>query len=198
MISIRSILFIAMPLITVLATMATQLRRCANDTVDWQDLSVSGRGYIHTVDENGNNPVWLRYARLTLNANSQLCAKVDSEYRLLEPPITVPSDWIRIDIDTYGRVTVNTPGSAGLSIGSIQLTTFSGEEIGDPISTTNVDDHLGPPMIQEPGVSGAGHLMQRSSLQYCLPFTSRTILIIGFPMILLTAGIWYTWRKKKP
>lgn len=187
-----------MPIVALIAMAATELRRSTIPSSNWRDVAVSGRGYIHTVDENGDNPIWLRCVRLAINANGLLCATVDGELRPLEPSISVPSDWTRIDIDTVGRVTINTSGSAGLSIGSIQLTTFFGEVPGDPIMTTNDNDQLGPPVTNEPGSSGAGFLMQRATLDHVMPLTRRNIVIFAITIIWLTGGIWYTRSHKMP
>lgn len=196
--SVRNWLFVAMPFIALIAMAATEIRRSIIPSSDWRELAVSGRGYIHTVDETGENPIWLRCVRLAINPNGLLCATVDGNLRPLEPPITVPNDWNRIDIDTLGRVTANTSGSPGLSIGSIQLTTFSGEVLGDPISTTNEDNRLGPPVASAPGNSGAGFLMQRASLEYVMPLTRRTLVALAVALIWLSSGLWYTRNYKVP
>ena len=196
--SIRSWLLIAIPFFASVAMVSTELRRSTNSTTDWRDLAVSGRGYIHVVDENGENSIWLRYARLAINSNGLLCATVDGKLRPLEPQITVPSDWTRIDIDTNGRITVNTSGSAGISIGTLYLTTFYGEELGDPISISNEEDRLGPPVVNEPGSSGAGFLMQRTSLVFTIPLTQRTLVVLSFAVIWLSGGLWYTRNNRMP
>lgn len=198
MTSVRSWLVVAIPLIALFAMAATEVRRSTIPSSDWHDLAISGRGYIHTVDENGENPIWLRYARLAINPHGLLCANVDGNLRPLEPAISIPSDWERIDIDTVGRVTVNTSGSAGLSIGSIHLTTFSAEVLGDPTSTTNEDNQFGPPTTDEPGRSGAGFLVQRSSLEYVIPLTRRTIVALSFAAIWFSGGLWYNQKYNKP
>lgn len=198
MTSVRNWLFVAMPLIALFAMAATEVRRSTIQTSDWHDLTISGRGYIHSVDENGENPIWLRYVRLAINPHGLLCANVDGILRPLEPAISIPSDWERIDIDSVGRVIVNTSGFAGLSIGSIHLTTFSAEVLGDPISTTNEDNRLGPPTTDEPGRSGAGFLLQGASLEYVLPLTRRTIVALSFTAIWLSGGLWYSQKYSKP
>lgn len=175
---------------------AFEVRRVAIQTSDWRDIIVMGRGYIHTLDENGNHPMWLRSAHLGINQDSLLCAKVNDELRLLEPRISIPSEWMEINIDLYGRITVSDPGSAGLSIGTIPVTTFLGDESGDPIRVTNPENRLGPPHMQLAGESGAGLLMQRTALQYCLPLTVRTLLTVFMFVLLALSGFWYTWKTQ--
>ena len=196
--SFRNWLFVAMPMVALLAMAATELRRSTIPSSDWRDLAVIGRGYIHTVDSNGENPIWLRCVRLAINVNGLLCASVDGELRPLEPSISVPSDWTRIDIDTVGLITINTSVSTGTPIGSIPLTTFFGEVPGDPITTTNVDDRLGPPVTSEPGSSGAGLLMQRATLDHVMPLTRRTLIALAFAVIWMSLGLWYTQKKNQP
>ncbi len=59
--SVRTWLFFVMPVFALMAMATTELRRSTNPSADWRDLAINGRGYIHTVDENGENPSWLRF-----------------------------------------------------------------------------------------------------------------------------------------
>jgi hypothetical protein len=188
--------FLVLIPIVALVTMALlEVRRSINLTADWRDLAVCGRGYIHTVDDNGENPIWLRYVRLAINLNGVLCASVDGELRPLEPRVTIPSDWTAIDIDSVGDITINTSDSSGLAIGAMLLTTFVGDERDDPILIRNEDDRLGPPTIAEPGSSGGGLLMQRATIEYSLPLTRRTVIMLVAATVWFAVGLF--WRSPK-
>ena len=52
--SIRVWLFGLFPLITIASMIATDFRSSLVATNDWRDLSINGRGYIETVDGNGD------------------------------------------------------------------------------------------------------------------------------------------------
>jgi hypothetical protein len=183
------LIFVLVPIVVLFTVIAFELRPVIHPTTDWRDLAVCGRGYIHTVDDNGEKPIWLRCVRLAINLNGVLCAAVDGELRPLEPRITIPSDWTVIHIDSIGGVTVNLSDSAGLAIGALPLTTFTGEELGDPILIRNEDNRLGPPTIAEPGSSGGGLLMQRASIEYSVPLSRRVLITLVAALIWLVVGL---------
>ncbi len=195
--SIRVWLFGLFPLIAIASMIATDFRSSLVATNDWRDLSINGRGYIETVDGNGENPSWARSVRLGVNQFGLLCANVKGSLRPFEPPIHVQSGWTRIEIDTNGQIKIGTPGSSEISIGSIFLTMFFGEDVNASVQLENPDDRFGPPMVVEPGSSGAGYLMQRTAFQYCLPLTLRTSLAFAFFALWLTGGIVFTWKIGK-
>ena len=189
------LIFVLVPIVLLITLSALESRRSIHPTADWRDLAVCGRGYIHTVNDLGEDPIWLRYVRLAINSNGILCASVDGDLRPLEPPITIPSEWTVIHIDSIGGVTVNLSDSAGLPIGAIPLTTFTGEDLGDPMLIRNEGDRLGPPMIDEPGRSGGGLLLQRATIEYSLPLTRRTVIVLVAAAVLFAVGLF--WRSPK-
>jgi flagellar basal body rod protein FlgG len=178
--SIRILLVGFMPLIAAAALLFGEIRKSTVTTKDWRDLMVSGRGYIHTVDQQYENPIWLRSIKLGINQQGELCCQLAGDLRPLEPTIMIPSDWTKIDIAKDGSVTINSPAGVGTSIGGISLTTFYGDVTDDSISEEDVENRIGPPFECQPGSSGAGHLDQYTAKQFCLPITWRiaTLTII--------------------
>jgi flagellar basal body rod protein FlgG len=171
--STRTLLLGFMPIIASAALLFTEIRESTVVTTDWRDLTVNGRGYIHTVDQQYENPVWLRSIRLGINQTGQLCCLLAGDLRPLEPQITIPSDWTKIDIAKDGSVTINSPGSVAITVGEISLTTFDGDIHDESVSEEDVENRIGPPIECRPGSSGAGHLDQYTAKQFCLPITWR-------------------------
>ena len=174
------------------------VRRVVVPTHDWRDLCVSGRGYIETVDDNGENPIWFRSIVLCLNQNSQLCANVDGKPRLLEPPISVPPDWTQIDVSEQGTVLWSGGGTSGQTIGGVSLSLFAGDDLNESDRIANPEDRIGVPMRSEPGMQGAGVLKQRAALLYCVPLTVRSTVAFTFFALWVLGGIAFVAKKEKP
>ncbi len=184
------------PLLAILTIVGMDIRRVAVQTLDWRDLCIDGRGYIETRDDNGANPVWLRCIRLGVDQTGQLCANVDGEMRPIEPIVNIPSDWTEIDIDENGTVRIPDSNSTGVTIGMLNLTVFAGEDSLGSTSVSGSIDRLGPPMVVEPGEQGAGKLLQGMAFQYCLPFSSKTIVALVW-MVIWIAGLFVYVRSER-
>ena len=196
--SIRSWLFGMFPLVAIASLIAIDLRKSVVITNDWRDLTVIGRGYIETLDDNGVKPIWFRSVRMGIVQFGLLSAHVGGVLRPFEPPVNVPSDWTRIDIDTKGQVTIGTSSSSGISIGSISLTTFWGEDVNEDHQIENAEDQMGPPSVSEPGSGGTGYLKQSAAIQYCLPLNVKSAVTFSFVVLWIVAGIATNRKMGRP
>ena len=195
--SIRILLLGFMPFIAAASLLFGEIRKSTVATTDWRDLTVNGRGYIHTVDQQYESPMWLRSLQLGINQSGQLCCHHRGDLRPLEPTITIPSDWTKIEIAKDGSVSINSSGSVGVTIGAISLTTFFGDINDDSVNEEDVENRIGPPMECQPGNSGAGHLDQYTAKQFCIPITWRSVsssIILGCA----TCYILVSWKPRKP
>ena len=104
--SIRAFLFVFFPLGAVVSLIASECHRSATATGDWRDLSIKGRGYLKTVDDAGENPIFVRRARLGVSKFGWLSVNINGSLRPMDEHIPIPSDWTRIDIDQDGKVIV--------------------------------------------------------------------------------------------
>lgn len=185
-------LFYLIPLISIASLMATEVRVSLVATKDWRDVAVVGRGYVQTVDDDGENPIWFKELRLCINREGVLCADVDGKHRRIEPTVNVPSDWNSLAIGFDGAVTVSSSSFAGNEIGSIALGVFLGDDLEHASRLEDHERKMWAPIIDLPGRSGAGQIMQRNRFQHCLPLTMKTkicffcliIWVIGIPLTL--------------
>ncbi len=191
--SIRIMLLGLMPAIAAAMLIFGENRKSTVATTDWRDLTVSGRGYIQTVDQQYENPIWLRSIQLGINPSGQLCCQLAGDLRPLEPTITIPSNWTKIDIAKDGIVTINSLGSVGTTVGAISLTTFFGDINDESVREEDVENRIGPPLECQPGSSGAGHLDQYTAKQFCIPITWRSVTSL---IILGCAGCYILISRK--
>jgi flagellar basal body rod protein FlgG len=152
-------------------------------TIDWRDLSIQGRGYLKTVDDAGENPVYVRFARLGVNPLGWLCLNLDGTLRPIDPHILIPSEWTHIAVDQQGNVTIGNQGASGQSVGQISVTLFAGDDVNESVHIRDPSERMGEPMECLPGQNGAGLLMQRYANQYGIAITYRTLSALALAAI---------------
>lgn len=125
------------------------------------DLAVEGQGFFQIRLPAEESVRYTRDGSFTLNAEGQI---ITADGFPLEPGITIPQDALAIHIASDGTVTVDLPNDAQKKVGQIQLTRFINPA---GLASSPFDGGLlsrsaasGPPMIQTPGVGGAGLLRQ--------------------------------------
>ena len=165
-----------------------QLRRQIGETSQLAAEDIFIRSINNTKIQFGSDR-----SNLELISQASYAANLRAIYAPLEPIITIPSEWTKIDIVKDGIVTINSPGSVATSVGEISLTTFYGEVTDDSISEEDVENRIGPPFECQPGSSGAGHLDQYTASQFCLPITWR---IATLTIILGCAGCYILTNGK--
>jgi flagellar basal-body rod protein FlgG len=129
------------------------------------DIAIKGRGFfaVKIYDDVGEGVGYTRNGVFAMDENGSLVLSGPDGF-LMDPPITIPTDALAIDISGDGRVSVTTPGSVTPSVvGTIYLANFTNPEgllkVGSNLYIKSGSS--GDPVISEPGADGAGVLMQK-------------------------------------
>ena len=124
------------------------------------DLAIEGEGFFQvTTHFNGDEmTAYTRAGNFTINANGYLVLG-NSDGSLLEPPINIPEDYIRVEVERSGAVKVLQPGSSELQeVGVIELSRFVNPEglasIGKNLYVES--DASGTPISGNPSEDGLG------------------------------------------
>jgi len=127
------------------------------------DVAIRGKGFftVKIYDEIGEGVGYTRDGHFVVDANGNLVLGGPDGF-LMDPPITVPTDFTSIDITSDGYVNVTTPGSTTpTQVGQIQIATFTDPEgllkIGSNIYIKSASS--GEPVLSNPGSGGAGLLL---------------------------------------
>jgi len=130
------------------------------------DMLIEGEGFfqVKTVQDGNQVTAYTRNGNFTRNSLGNLVLG-NSEGSVLEPPISVPSDTIRISIANDGEVSVLQQGSETLSVvGQIQLARFVNPEglkqIGQNLFQET--DASGSAVQGNPQQDGLGSIQQGS------------------------------------
>lgn len=189
---LRFVLFFLVPTIAVISLLVTELQREIIHTKDWHDVTILGRGYITTVDEYNENRIWLRSIRMEIDDNWHLCAVVNGKLRPIEPPIQVPSDWRKIDIDHMGIVQVTRTSGSTETCGAMALSTFTEAEDEEIV----FEKEGRAPLLDIPGIN-QGFVMPGTRLAYVLPLTLKTTsTILGFSAWILFVFLYFRRSNK--
>lgn len=129
------------------------------------DLAIQGGGFfqVKIFDDFGGGIGYTRAGNLFINADGQLVLG-NAEGYPLEPPITIPSDYISVDVGADGQVYVTQPASVSpTNVGQIELAKFLNpaglQQIG---STMFVETEAsGSPTLDNPGQGGLGIIVQK-------------------------------------
>ena len=128
------------------------------------DLAIQGDGFfqVKIYDDFGTGVGYTRAGNLFINADGQLVLG-NAEGFALEPPISIPPDYVSIKVGSDGRVFVTTPGGVTPEeAGQITLARFINpaglEQIGGTMFVEN--EASGPPVEATPGTQGLGILIQ--------------------------------------
>jgi len=129
------------------------------------DVAIRGRGFfsVKIYDDLGEGVGYTRDGSFFINANGDMVLGGPDGF-LLEPQVTVPTDYLTIDITPDGQVNVTTPGSVTpTTAGVIQLANFTNPEglikVGSNMYVRSASS--GDPTISDPGSEGAGTLVQQ-------------------------------------
>ncbi|MCH7527183.1 MAG: flagellar basal-body rod protein FlgG [Planctomycetes bacterium] len=130
------------------------------------DMMIDGEGFfqVRTIDNGDEVIAYTRNGAFTRNAEGNIVLS-NSGGAILEPPINVPEDTLRISIGRNGEVSVLQQGSSVLSVvGQIELARFVNPEglnqIGQNLFTEN--DASGVPVTGAPQADGLGSIVQGS------------------------------------
>jgi flagellar basal-body rod protein FlgG len=123
------------------------------------DVAIEGQGFFK-VKRPDSSIAYTRSGTFQVSSTGQL---VTSDGFLLQPPITVPTNFTSISIGTDGTVSVTTPSSATLQkVGQITLTRFANPpgliSVGNTLYSASPAS--GSPVTAVPGQGGTGLLRQ--------------------------------------
>lgn len=131
------------------------------NTGNSMDIAIQGRGFLQVELPDGTF-AYTRDGSLQVDQNGQI---VTAGGYPVQPPINVPDNALTLTIARDGTVTVTQPGAVGQSveIGQLELTTFI-----NPTGLVSLGENLyaesdasGPPNFAQPGLDGAGLVMQQ-------------------------------------
>lgn len=200
-ISLRAILFLLIPAVSVVAVAIRAGRPRLVHTGDPFDLAIAGRGYFCVTGEFNENPRFTRGGKLVINDSNRLCFQIGDEIVWLRPMISIPGDYREFRLEGDGRVLAMSGGS-DLTMGQLEIATFSAANLpvfNQPLFAAT--DETGAPLIQTPGEFGSGHIKQGYLEQRPLSWQreSMVTLLIGFALgaLAATAVLFRTppWRK---
>ncbi|MCJ9714359.1 flagellar basal body rod protein FlgG, partial [Bordetella hinzii] len=146
--------------VRVAATQRLHSEGNLNNTGAEMDVAIQGRGFFQ-VDLPDGTQAYTRDGGLGVDQNGQLTTV--GGY-VIQPPINVPDNALSLTIGKDGTVSVTQPGNAGVNvqIGQLQLATFINpgglQSVGENLYLQT--DSSGPANLLQPGVDGAGSLMQ--------------------------------------
>jgi flagellar basal-body rod protein FlgG len=131
------------------------------DTGRQTDVAISGDGFFQVTDNQ--TQYYTRNGQFTINAQGQLVLATANRGLLLDPPITVPIDYVQLSISSTGVVSVLQANSNAMQqVGQIQLGRFINNEgllhQGDTLYTPT--EASGPVQLNDPGTLGVGLLKQ--------------------------------------
>ncbi len=132
-----------------------------NNTGSEMDVAINGRGFLPVELPDGTQ-AYTRDGALQRDQNGQL---VTVSGYVIQPPINVPDNALSITIGNDGMVSVTQPGAAGVNVQIVQLqiATFINptglQSIGENLYLET--DSSGPANLLQPGVDGAGSIMQK-------------------------------------
>ena len=125
------------------------------------DIAIEGNGFF-VVQQPDGTPAYTRAGSLKTDAQGRI---VTSEGMPLDPPISIPSNALTVNIGSDGTVSVTTPGqTAATQIGQMQIANFVNpaglSASGHNLFTSTAAS--GDPQVGVPGTDGRGTLQQGS------------------------------------
>ncbi len=126
------------------------------------DLAIEGNGFFQVIDSSGEI-LYTRAGNFNVNANNQVVLGSASSGRILEPALTLPTDWVGIVVGADGTVSVKQAGQTNLSqVGQINLAQFPNPDgllkLGENLYAQT--DASNTPTLGIPGLNGLGVIRQ--------------------------------------
>jgi len=132
-----------------------------NQTGNSMDVAIQGRGFFEVELPDGTL-AYTRDGSLQKDQNGQLTT---AGGYVLQPPINIPDNALSVEIGKDGTVSVTQPGAVGTSVqvGQLQIATFINptglQSLGENLYAET--DSSGPANVLQPGLDGAGQIMQK-------------------------------------
>ncbi|HWK59925.1 MAG TPA: flagellar basal-body rod protein FlgG [Eoetvoesiella sp.] len=130
------------------------------ETGNQLDVAIQGRGFLQVEMPDGTF-AYTRDGSMQVDQNGQL---VTAGGYPVQPPINIPDNALTVTIARDGTVSVTQPGATGtnVQIGQLQLSTFINptglQSAGENLYVET--DASGPANFAQPGLDGAGLVMQ--------------------------------------
>jgi len=126
------------------------------------DVAIQGQGFFQVLDPNGTT-YYTRAGTFAKNASGNLVIGDANTGRLIQPPITIPTDALSIVIGPDGKVSVRQPTNNQLNqVGQIELASFINPggllKLGENLYAQT--DSSGNPQLNNPNLNGMGSLQQ--------------------------------------
>jgi flagellar basal-body rod protein FlgG len=126
------------------------------------DLAIDGQGFFHVVDKQQKRDGYTRRGRFTTDGAGQLVLAAAGSEWVLQPPITVPADTVRVEIAGDGQVRGwDARKNSLVPIGTIRTVCFEGSSaLAATDGTIFAPAVTIVPEAQTPGANGHGFLRQ--------------------------------------
>jgi flagellar basal-body rod protein FlgG len=131
------------------------------DTGNWSDVAIEGRGFFVATDPITSETVYTRAGNFSVNSQGQLVLGSAQLGRVVEPNISIPNDAFNMNIAPDGNVSYFQTGQTqATNAGQLTLATFQNPEglIKKGENLYVQSDASGQPQINQPGQSGTGML----------------------------------------
>jgi flagellar basal-body rod protein FlgG len=143
----------------------SDFRQGALDTTNKDlDLAIEGRGFFQVRDPVTQQTLYTRAGSFSVNADGQVVMASAGIGRLIEPPIQVPPETIKVEVSPQGIVSILTQNDPNLQpVGNIELAQFVNQEgmlkLGENLYAQT--DASGDPISGQPGgPEGLGQVRQ--------------------------------------
>jgi flagellar basal-body rod protein FlgG len=147
--------------VNVVATERIHTQGNLQNTGNALDIAIQGKGFLQVEMPDGTF-AYTRDGSLQVDQNGQV---VTAGGYPIQPPINIPDNALSVTIARDGTVSITQPGAVGanVEIGQIQLSTFINptglQSIGENLYAES--DASGPANFAQPGLDGAGMVMQQ-------------------------------------
>ena len=127
------------------------------------DLAIQGRGFFQVLDPASSETYYTRAGNFDVNANGELVIGSAQVGRLLQPPIQIPNDALKVTINGNGEVMAKLPQQEQLAnVGQIELAQFVNDDgllkLGE--NMYQATDASGQATTGTPTQDGLGQLWQ--------------------------------------
>jgi flagellar basal-body rod protein FlgG len=146
--------------VRVVATEKLHMQGALVNTQNPLDMAIAGEGYFQIAKSDGTI-AYTRDGGFKLSATGQV---VNSSGALLQPAITIPNTASSVTVGRDGTVSIELAAGGSQVIGQVQLARFVNPSGLQSMGQNQLKETpaSGAPQVLQPGLNGAGTLMQGS------------------------------------
>jgi flagellar basal-body rod protein FlgG len=146
--------------VRVVATEKLHAQGALVNTQNPLDMAIAGEGYFQ-ISKSDGTIAYTRDGGFKLSATGQV---VNSSGALLQPAITIPNTATSVTIGRDGTVSIELAAGGAQTIGQLQLARFVNPSGLQSMGQNQLKETpaSGAPQVLQPGLNGAGTLMQGS------------------------------------